>query len=141
MIIGVLGILKAGGAYVPLLADHPKARIAHQLAEVGAPVLVTLEKHLGDLPEFSGTMLCLDRDQAELEPLPKTNPERRAKPDSLAYIIYTSGSTGVPKGVELRHRNLVNYTRALCERLALLRDETRQDKTQDEAGLAFATVS
>ena len=119
MIIGVLGILKAGGAYVPLLADHPKARIAHQLAEVGAPVLVTLEKHLGDLPEFSGTMLCLDRDQAQLEPLPKTNLERRAKPDSLAYIIYTSGSTGVPKGVELRHRNLVNYTRALCKRLAL----------------------
>ena len=121
MIIGVLGILKAGGAYVPLLADHPKARIAHQLAEVGAPVLVTLEKHLRDLPEFSGTMLCLDRDQAQLEALPNTNLERRAKPDSLAYIIYTSGSTGVPKGVELRHRNLVNYTRALCERLALER--------------------
>ena len=124
MIIGVLGILKAGGAYVPLLADHPKARIAHQLAEVGAPVLVTLEKHLADLPEFSGTMFCLDRDQAELEPLPKTNPERRAKPDSLAYIIYTSGSTGVPKGVELRHRNLVNYTRALCTRLALEEEKT-----------------
>jgi amino acid adenylation domain-containing protein len=132
MIIGVLGILKAGGAYVPLLADHPKARIAHQLAEVGAPVLVTLEKHLTDLPEFSGTTLCLDRDQAQLETLPNTNLDRRAKPDSLAYIIYTSGSTGVPKGVELRHRNLVNYTRALCKRLGLEEETT---------GLHFATVS
>ena len=138
MIIGVLGILKAGGAYVPLLADHPKARIAHQLAEVGAPVLVTLEKHLGDLPEFSGTMLCLDRDQAELDPLPSTNLERRAKPDSLAYIIYTSGSTGVPKGVELRHRNLVNYTRALCKRLAL---QEEPEKQPENTGLHFATVS
>jgi amino acid adenylation domain-containing protein len=132
MIIGLLGILKAGGAYVPLLADHPKARIAHQLAEVGAPAVVTLEKHLDNLPEFGGTVLCLDRDHALLEAQPKSNPERRPGPDSLAYIIYTSGSTGVPKGVEVRHRNLVNYTRALCRRLAL---------EQETTGLHFATVS
>ncbi len=132
MIIGLLGILKAGAAYVPLLADHPKARIAHQLAEVGAPAVVTLEKHLDDLPEFSGAVLCLDRDQALLDAQAKSNPERRPNGDSLAYIIYTSGSTGVPKGVEVRHRNLVNYTRALSRRLAL---------EEEPMGLQFATVS
>jgi amino acid adenylation domain-containing protein len=132
MIIGLLGILKAGGAYVPLLADHPKARIAHQIAEVAAPAVVTLERHLGNLPEFGGTTLCLDRDHALLDAQPKTNPERRPGPDNLAYIIYTSGSTGVPKGVEVRHRNLVNYTRALGRRLAL---------QNEKEGLHFATVS
>ena len=98
--------------------------------------MVTLEKHLGNLPEFGGTVLCLNRDHALLEAQPKSNPERRPGPDSLAYIIYTSGSTGVPKGVEVRHRNLVNYTRALCLRLAL-EPETETETT----GLHFATVS
>ena len=39
MMVAVLAILKAGGAYVPLSADHPKARLAQQLA--GATALIT----------------------------------------------------------------------------------------------------
>jgi amino acid adenylation domain-containing protein len=36
------------------------------------------------------------------------NPGPVNHPDDLAYIIYTSGSTGAPKGVMVRHRNVVN---------------------------------
>ena len=48
------------------------------------------------------------------------------------YVIYTSGSTGVPKGVAVRHRNLVNYADFIAKRLEL-------EKYPE--GLQFATVS
>ena len=33
----------------------------------------------------------------------------QATAEDLVYILYTSGSTGQPKGVEIRHRSLVNF--------------------------------
>jgi amino acid adenylation domain-containing protein len=130
MIVALLGVFKAGGTYVPLSPDHPKPRLAHQLA--GAAVLVTQENLLGHMPEFGGQTICLDKDQSDLENEPTTNPELMSNPENLAYIIYTSGSTGVPKGVGVRHRNLMNYTWFMTRLL---------DLEQHPAGLQFATVS
>jgi amino acid adenylation domain-containing protein len=131
MIIGLLGILKAGGAYVPLHPDQPKARLRHQLGESGAPVIVTQQALLGQLPEYAGWVLCLDRDRAALDAEPRQDPERLGTADDLAYVIYTSGSTGIPKGVAIRHRSLVNYSLYITRRLGL----------REDAGLHFATVS
>src|SRR5581483_1685219 len=84
------------------------------------------------MPEFSGTTLCLDRDQKLWSAEPGTNPPATTTPENLVYVIYTSGSTGVPKGVAVRHRNLVNYTEFITRRLEL---------EKDSDGLNFATVS
>ena len=130
MMIALLGILKAGGAYVPLNPDNPKPRLAQQLA--GAIVLVTELKLLAQMPDFSGTTFCLDRDPHLWANEPVTNPEPNTTPDNLVYIIYTSGSTGVPKGVAVRHRNLVNYAHFIAQRLEL---------AKFPEGLHFATVS
>jgi amino acid adenylation domain-containing protein len=130
MLVGLLGILKAGGAYVPLSADHPQARLAQQLA--GAVVLLTEQKLLGQMPEFAGETLCLDRDQSRWLGQPRSNPEVQTQAENLAYVIYTSGSTGVPKGVGVRHRNLVNYAHFMGRRLEL---------GKYAKGLQFATVS
>ena len=132
MIIGLLGILKAGGCYVPLVPDNPKTRLSHQLSETGAHVVLTQEELLAHLPDFRGETVCLDRDRALLDQESASNPERNASPDHLVYVIYTSGSTGVPKGVAVRHFNLVNYSHFICGRLEL-------DKHPQ--GLHFATVS
>ena len=47
--------------------------------------------------------LIEDDDNSEDSPTPTANP------DDIAMIMYTSGSTGIPKGVELSHRNLMNF--------------------------------
>ena len=130
MMVALLAILKAGGAYVPLNPDNPKARLAQQLS--GATALITESKLLAQMPEFAGKTLCLDRDEQLWAAQPVTNPDPLTSPDHLVYVIYTSGSTGVPKGVAVRHRNLVNYGHFLTRRLEL-------DRYPE--GLQFATVS
>jgi amino acid adenylation domain-containing protein len=117
LIVGMYGILAAGGAYVPLLPDQPAARVAQQLRESGAPVVVTTAAHralVGD-----ARVVLLDADAAELAALPDDAPPSAAGPEHLAYVIFTSGSTGVPKGVAVTHANLVHYTRAIADVLGL----------------------
>jgi amino acid adenylation domain-containing protein len=130
MLVGVLAILKAGGAYVPLSGEYPAGRLAQQLK--GAVALLTEEKLRGQIPEFSGPVLSLDGDQRRWADRPASNPAVETTPENLVYVIYTSGSTGVPKGVAVRHRNLVNYAHCMGQRLQL---------EKCESGLRFATVS
>jgi amino acid adenylation domain-containing protein len=130
MMVAVLGILKAGGAYVPLNPDNPKPRTVQQL--VGALLLITEKSLLEHLPAFPGRTLCLDRDASLWADQPSSNPANHTTPENLVYVIYTSGSTGVPKGVAVRHRNLVNYSCFIAKRLQL---------AEFPEGLNFATVS
>lgn len=129
-IVAVLGILKAGGAYAPLNPENPKPRLMQQLA--GAVALLTEQKLREQMPDFGGKTLCLDSDAALWANQSRGNPENRTSPENLAYVIYTSGSTGVPKGVAVRHRNLINYSHFIRQRL-------RVDEHPE--GLHFATVS
>jgi amino acid adenylation domain-containing protein len=129
MIVGLLGILKAGGAYVPLNPDHPTERLASQLAESRATILVTNNDPLDQSFGFGGETIDLARDLALLEAEPKTNPASITRTENLVYVIYTSGSTGTPKGVAVRHHNLANYTQFILQRLEI------------DGPLNFATVS
>ena len=132
MITALLGILKAGGCYVPLVPDNPKPRLAHQLAETAAPVILTEKKHLDSLPAYKGKIICLDRDHDLLTSASDSNPGVKVSPQDFVYVIYTSGSTGTPKGVAVRHFNLVNYSAFIASRLKL---------EEHSEGLNFATVS
>ena len=116
-IAGVMGILKAGGAYVPLNPDQPRDRLALQLAESGASVIITNNGGASNQHFESITTIDLDRDRDLLETQPNTNPELITQPENLVYVIYTSGSTGIPKGVAVRHSNLTNYTQFILQRL------------------------
>jgi amino acid adenylation domain-containing protein len=117
MVVGLLGILRAGGAYVPLHPEHPAARLGQQLESAGAHAIVTQQALLGQLPEFAGEIVCLDRDAAQLATEPAGAPVVDVRAEHLAYVIFTSGSTGTPKGVMVSNGNVVNYARALLARL------------------------
>ena len=129
LIVGLLGILKAGGAYVPLNPDHPAPRLALQLAQSDARVLVTSDRAAAAPPGLAGETIDLRRDATLLDAQPNSNPVSTTTPDNLVYVIYTSGSTGTPKGVGVRHRGLVNYAHFMLRRLAV------------DRALHFATIS
>jgi len=106
LVVGLLGILKAGGAYVPLDPSYPAERLAFMLTDTRAPVLLTQQRLLGQLPAYAGHTVCLDRDWASIAAQPDSNPAPSSTPDNLAYVIYTSGSTGTPKGTLVTHHNI-----------------------------------
>ena len=91
-IVALLGVLKAGGFYVPFDTAHPRSRLDFMIADTATPLV-----------------LSRDIDWTPIAQESVTPPVSEATPDDLAYVIYTSGSTGEPKGVEIRHRSLVNY--------------------------------
>ena len=121
--VALLAILKAGAAYVPVDPTYPPERQAFMLADAQAPVLITQESLLDLLPDHGGHTVCLDRDWPAIAAEPASAPTVPADPDALAYVIYTSGSTGHPKGVEIRHRSVVNLLAAMRERPGLGEDD------------------
>jgi non-ribosomal peptide synthetase-like protein len=132
----LLGILKSGAAYVPIDPDYPADRVAYILENSGTEALVTTAELAERQAAFSGPVIRVDADRAEID---KASPRRLppnavgVRPGDLCYIIYTSGSTGRPKGVMIEHRSAWH----------LAREETRlygvrpTDRIYQGASLAF----
>jgi len=115
LLVAVLGTLAAGAAYVPLNADHPEARLLHQVEESGASTVVADEALAASLPAaLVDRALILEREAQALAAQPTSPPGSAPGLGDRAYILYTSGSTGTPKGVAVTHANLVNYARHLA---------------------------
>ncbi|HEX9484952.1 MAG TPA: AMP-binding protein, partial [Gemmatimonadaceae bacterium] len=109
MIVAVLGIMKAAGAYVPLDPDYPAERLAYLLDDARAPVLLTTDALVGQLPMTWAQIVRLDAEWPLIASEEPTNLAVRIDPEAAAYVMYTSGSTGKPKGVVVQSRGLTNY--------------------------------
>ncbi len=131
MVVGILAILKAGGAYVPLDPDYPKPRLAYMLADTAAPVLLTEESLVAELPEHRARVVRLDADWPRIAEESAAPPPCRVSAENLAYVIYTSGSTGRPKGAAVVHRSVVR----------LVRETGYVELDEDEVLLQFAPIS
>jgi amino acid adenylation domain-containing protein/FkbM family methyltransferase len=107
MVVGLLSIIKAGAAYVPLDPASPHERLSFILADTQAPVLLSQQQLITQLPEYEGHLVRLDSDWGKISTESRENPISGVLAENLAYVIYTSGSTGKPKGVLVTHANVV----------------------------------
>jgi amino acid adenylation domain-containing protein len=119
MVVSLLAVLKAGGAYVPLDPSYPLERMRHMLEDSQAAVVLTQKRLMGRLPEYQAKSIDVYSDRSNWADESASTPMTGMSEQNLAYIIYTSGSTGWPKGVGIEHAQLLNYVRAVGERLSL----------------------
>ena len=112
MIVGMMAILKAGAAYLPIEPDTPQERIAYQLADAEADVVLTRALD-ADAPGLISVRRVIVDQQDGFAEYSAENPAVEVGPRNAAYVIYTSGSTGKPKGVVVEHRSPANFWRAM----------------------------
>jgi len=110
MVIAALAIMTRGAAYLPLDPTHPAARLTAIVEDADPVAIVTQAALAPQLPGWGKPVVLCD---AGAEPPHLRLVDEAVDPDALAYVMYTSGSTGVPKGVEIRHRAVVNLLRSM----------------------------
>ncbi|MEH1030549.1 non-ribosomal peptide synthetase [Micromonospora profundi] len=118
-----LGVMKAGAAWTMLDPQLPPARLAFQLDDAEASLLLTATALARTAEEISGRTpyWSLDdpHEHARLTMCPDSAPGADVRPDDPAYLLYTSGSTGTPKGVLVPHRSAHAFCRNAVEVLAV----------------------
>lgn len=102
LIAGLLGIMKSGNCYIPIDPSYPEERIHYILKDSNCNLLITSEKYK-DKYDYENKIIMDDINCSD-----NVNYINKATPDSLAYMIYTSGTTGKPKGVKIKHKNIIN---------------------------------
>ncbi len=131
-LVSILAVCKAGGCYVPVDVDYPKARIEYIFRDANIQQCLTTSQYADRLASVSDVDITA---LPELSEMGNDNAENLALTVAASdpvYTIYTSGSTGEPKGVQVRHQNLMNYLNWITQ-LATL--------TPDNITPFFATVS
>ena len=101
-IIGILAILKIGATYLPINKKFAANVISHMLEDCEVKLILTS----GEIESYE-PIQCVDL----LQRYEKGTYDLMKGGDPLAYVIYTSGTTGVPKGVKVRHRNIVRLVK------------------------------
>ena len=141
LVAGYLGTMKAGAVAVPLPSGPRSDRLirvvrecrptacvvdpatAHEIdlvsdACTSVRVFLTSSSAGGRRAPAAGSHRQQDLTVALAAASPE-RPETSAIDLDLAAIIYTSGSTGEPRGVMLRHRNIVANTQSIASYLEL----------------------
>ncbi len=113
MIVAIMGVLKSGGVYVPIEPEFPLDRKTYILEDSTCKIVLSNDPvELGDISDVRcleiGTLIKEGDYTAEIPEI---------VPQDQAYIIYTSGSTGLPKGVQVRHENVINLLAGLNQEI------------------------
>ncbi|MCP5046407.1 MAG: amino acid adenylation domain-containing protein, partial [bacterium] len=130
MIVAILAVLKTGNCYLPLDPLNPGERLDYMLEDSETELLL-IQTGLPPESRFSGNVLDIDEPGSYHDD--GTNLALTGEPGTSAYMIYTSGTTGKPKGVQIKHQNLVNYSTWFAAFSSL----TGEDKSLLTSSFAF----
>jgi len=111
-LVAALAAMASGAAFACIDRREPAPRRQAQLAASGATVVVT------DGHDDVGARVAVPVDLRRLRRGPAGDATLTAVPvgpDDPAYVVFTSGSTGTPKAVQVPHRALAHYARAVSD--------------------------
>jgi amino acid adenylation domain-containing protein len=136
--VGLLGILIGGEAYMPLHPKAPPLRNA-QILGVDINLLLTGSSHLEAVKQVLknvdhpctviaiGDPAKAPQDWPSRHKLVSVSLERPSRSEwsvspsrsPLAYVLFTSGSSGDPKGVGIRHDQIISYLKQISSQLTV----------------------
>lgn len=113
IVVTILAILKSGHTYMPIDPEYPTERINFMLENSKTKLLITNEDFHKKI-DYKDNCIYFEN-------LIFSNNVKNLKLsipyDKHCYIMYTSGSTGIPKAVTINHYNVLNFVKAMQERL------------------------
>ncbi|CAI2767079.1 non-ribosomal peptide synthetase [Flavobacterium collinsii] len=119
-LLAILSILKSGAGYVPIDLSLPKERQLYMVEEANIKGLLIESSSLFDVIDFSVPVFSIDIQYADIAALPQDITfSSLATEETTAYVVYTSGTTGQPKGVQVSHKNLVDYYEGLDAKIEI----------------------
>lgn len=98
----IIGVLKIGANYVPILVDSPDDKVKKICHAAKLKLLISYKRNLADVQMISPQKI--DQNTGSYA----TKFDFKLSGKDTAYIIFTSGTTGEPKGVSVRHENVLN---------------------------------
>lgn len=99
---------RAGIPIAPLNYRLPVNQLAMLLTQLDRPVVVADPVYAGKLADHTDRIFTTDEFLAAADASERCEPTA-APDDSTAVVLFTSGTTSAPKGVLLRHHNLLSY--------------------------------
>ena len=108
----VWGVLKSGNGYMLIDPSLPQDRIKYMLENANASLLITNSDMQIDfnnkfLADTSELVLNNETKKIDFSNYSLENPNIDTSNENTFCVIYTSGSTGNPKGVLVKHKNIV----------------------------------